>query len=128
MTPGQVLDRTEDHITQQLRIDIPFDLRGPDRVLDDPDQNRRVAPVELLNGGAFVVAGRAHFGNEKAAQVRVGNEHLDMSFDEGLEACWKTVILEDLKFDSDEDALIELPQNAVQQLALVAKVPIDQSV
>src|SRR3984893_8516016 len=128
MTPGQVLDRTEDHITQQLRIDISFDLRGPDRVLDDPDQNRCVAPVELLNGGTFVVAGRAHFGNEKTAQVRVGNEHLDMSFDQGLEARRKTVVLEDLKLEIDEDALVELLQNAVQQLALVAEVPIDQSI
>src|SRR5438874_4221825 len=99
MTPGQVLDRTEDHITQQLWIDIPFDLRGPDCILDDPDQNRRVTPVELLNGRAFVVAGRAHFGNVKTAQVRVGNEHLDMAFDEGLEARRKTVVLEDLKFE-----------------------------
>src|SRR2546430_3651739 len=103
-------------------------LAGLHRILDDANQDRGVEPVQLLDRRALVITRCSHLGDKETAQIGVRHENLKMPENESFESCREQSVLEDLGLEIEEDSFVEFLENFVQQLPLIAEIPINQTI
>src|ERR1700733_8796008 len=108
MAPGGMLDGAEHHVAHDARIDGLRNFAVCYRVIDHLDEDRRIAAVELLNGGAAIVAGDAHLRDEKPAEIALRDECRQMLADQNVELLAKALSARHLGAHILDQTLVEL--------------------